>query len=89
MRDKRLRDEVGRNQVGRNFPNHFLGIRRLEDHVMVLDAGIDEDGVEGGKIGEDTLDVPLQVGEIGHVPLRERCSLFVALCLGAVVTLTV
>lgn len=51
MRRERLSDEVRRDQVRGDFPDHFVRVGGLEDHVVVLDAGVDEDGVEGGVVG--------------------------------------
>ena len=72
VRSEGLCDEARRDEVGRDLADHLLAVRRLEDRVVVLDAGVEEDGVEVGEIGQDARDVALQVGEVGHVPLWMR-----------------
>lgn len=62
VRGKRLGDQVRCDQIGRDLADHFRGVGGLEDRVVVLDPGVDEDGIEVGEIGEDALDVALQVG---------------------------
>lgn len=49
--DERLSDQARCDQVGRDLADDVLVVGRLEDHVVVLDTGVDEDGVQFGEIG--------------------------------------
>lgn len=65
-----MSDENRCREVRCHFADDFRVVGRLlEEHVVALDSGVDEDGVEFGVGGEDTLDLALQFVEVGQVPL--------------------
>lgn len=48
---KRLSDQVWCNKINCDLADNILVVGRLEDHVVVLNTGVDEDSIEFGKTG--------------------------------------
>ena len=71
MRDEEASEKDRRRKVGGDLGSDASGCagRGVEEREGLLDAGIEEDGVEGWEGPEDLGDVGGEVGEVSNIPL--------------------